>query len=163
MHKESAQASQCIHIGINVDSYLLVKINHELCLRGQCDLASGRMGRCNAPLGSGGFYLPCVSWFRQSRSTQSTGIWPADSASSCPLWTRSHGSTRPDSWQKTHSSSSVFQRWNEVTRRIIHQLFRFARQCGVEDAYLIHAWSVSQYPRCINMSFLTIITRASLC
>lgn len=31
----------------------------------------------------------------------------------------------------------------EVTRRIIHQLFRFARQCGVEDAYLIHAWSVS--------------------
>ncbi len=60
------------------------------------------------------FYLPCVSWFRQSHSTQSTGIWPADSASSCPLWNRSHGSTLPDSWQKTHSSSSVFQRWNKL-------------------------------------------------
>lgn len=117
MHKESAQASQCIHlrahIGMDVDSENnSLELHVRLCLREQCDLASGRMGRCNAPLGSDVFYLPCVSWFRQSRSTQSTGIWPADSASSCPLWIRSHGNTRLDSWQNTHSSSSVFQRWN---------------------------------------------------
>lgn len=48
-------------------------------------------------------FLPCVSSSQQCHSRQSIGIWLGGFVSNYPPYSRSHGSTRPDSWQTKHS------------------------------------------------------------
>lgn len=48
-------------------------------------------------------FLPCVSSSQQYHSKQSIGIWLGGFVSNYPPYSRSHGNTRPDSWQTKHS------------------------------------------------------------
>ncbi len=63
-------------------------------------------------------FLPCVSSSQQYHSKQSIGKWLEDFVSNYPPYNRSHGSTRPDSWQTKHSVW-VF-RWQWKVSWMIH-------------------------------------------
>lgn len=63
-------------------------------------------------------FLPCVSSSQQYHSKQSIGIWLEGFVSNYPPYSRSHGSTRPDSWQTKHSV--WVYRWQWKVSWMIH-------------------------------------------